>query len=86
MAEEDPSVGIMKLGNENGTYTGVLNSFDLGKIELNNLDISGNDLSADFEKWGMEFFLKGSFNGNEFEGTMTVDDEQSAICCKKAIK
>ena len=81
--EEDPSVGILKLGNENGAYTGVLNSFDLGKIELNNLDISGDDLSADFEKWGMEFFLKGSFNGDAFEGTMTVDDEQIPFVAKR---
>ena len=81
--EEDPSFGILKLENENGTYIGGLNSFGLGKIELNNLEISNNNLSADFEKWGMGFSLKGTFSGDEFEGTVTVDDEQMPFVAKK---
>ena len=34
-----PSNGIFKLEKDNGSYEGVLNSFESGKIELENLKI-----------------------------------------------
>ena len=73
--DDEPANGTMVLKKENDNYSGYLNSFDIGKVELEHLDIVGDALSADFQKWDMTFTLNGTFNGDGFEGTLVVDDE-----------
>ena len=74
--EDDPSNGTLKIENVNGNYKGSLISFQLGKIELEGLNIIDNELSGSFKKWGMDMQLQGTFNGDKFEGRILIDDEE----------
>ncbi len=58
--DEGPTFGVLKLNNENGAYTGILNSFEIGTIELENLQIADSVLTAEFEKWGEDIFIKSN--------------------------
>ncbi len=83
--DEDPSPGTMRIGYEGGVYSVVLLSFELGKIELNNLKLTGNQLSGNFEKWGMEMQLEGTFKGDQFEGNILVDEEEIPFMATRLI-
>jgi hypothetical protein len=81
--DEESVGGVLKLEKENDSMVGVLNSFELGKMELNNLKIANGELTADFEKWGMVISLKGTFSGDEFKGTIDIDEEQQIFTAKR---
>jgi hypothetical protein len=45
----------------------------MGEIELNDLSIVEDKLSANFEIQGMTLDMDGTFNGPQFTGTIGVD-------------
>ena len=55
--DEEPILGTLKLERENDSIVGVINSFLLGKIEFEDLKVANNELDANFEKFGMQFFF-----------------------------
>ena len=73
--EDEGSPGTMKIEKVDGNYVGSLISFELGKIEMSNLNITDNQLSASFQKWDLELTLNGAFDGDKFQGTLNIDDE-----------
>ena len=74
--ENEPITGVLKIENTNGVPVGHLNSYQLGKIELQNLKVSQNRLSAEFEKWEVLMLLKGTFTNSAFKGTLAFEDKQ----------
>ncbi len=74
--EDEPITGVLKIENTNGVPVGLLNSYQLGKIELQNLKVSQNRLSAEFEKWEVLMLLKGTFTNSAFKGTLAFEDKQ----------
>jgi len=82
-SEEEPSYGILKITNENGTHSAVLNSFQLGKLELQDFEVSGNSISGNFEKWDDSFVLEGRFSGDSFKGSIKAEDRIRAISAKR---
>lgn len=81
--EDEPISGVLKLIYQDGTYQGHINSFQFGNIELQNLIVSDNELSADFEKWGLQMLLKGSFGNTGFNGSLEFEDEVLPFKAKK---
>lgn len=81
--ENEPAYGVLKVTNENGAPSVILNSFRMGKLELQNLEVSGNSISGNFEKWGDTFLLEGSFSGDSFKGNVQVEDETHSINAKR---
>jgi cytochrome c5 len=72
--EDRPSFGVLKINNENGIHSAILNSFQLGKLELQDFEVSGNSVSGNFEKWDDHFVLEGRFSGDHFKGSITAED------------
>jgi hypothetical protein len=58
-------------GTPNGDVRGVMN--DMGEIELNDLSIVEDKLSANFDIQGMNLVMDGTFEGPKFTGTIGVD-------------
>ena len=81
--EENPTTGVMKIESDFGSYIGSLQSFDLGKIELENLQITDSVLTAEFEKWGQIFKLNGNIIGDSIKGTLTGSNEPMVFNAKK---
>ena len=48
--DEEPILGTLKLEKENDSIVGVIHSFIMGKMELENLKIVNDELNANFEK------------------------------------
>jgi len=81
--DEEPILGTLKLEKENDSIVGVIHSFIMGKMELENLKIVNDELNANFEKWGMKFFLNGTFESSEFSGTLVVEDDELIFTATK---
>jgi len=77
--EDLTTYGVLKITNENGMHAAILNSFQLGKLELQNLAISGSSLSGNFEKWDDDFTLEGRFSGDTFKGSINTEDQSRSI-------
>ena len=81
--EGEEVVGTMIVEKQKGTYQISLRSFEYGKIELEDLQVSGNHIVGGFEKWEMEWQLEVFFSRNEFTGNMSIGDESMPF---KAVK
>lgn len=68
--------GTLKISKEGGKHTAKLISFDLGTNELEGLRLSNTELSGNFSKWGMDMSLKADYDGQKFQGTFMMDDDQ----------
>jgi hypothetical protein len=64
--------GVMNIAKDGDAFVGKLTS-DMGEIELNDLSIVEDKLSANFEIQGMTLDMDGTFNGPQFTGTIGVD-------------
>ncbi len=81
--EKQELTGTMKLTRKNASYTGILNSFNSGIIELQNLVVDGNALNARFTMWGREHVIKGEFHGEDFTGTVLQGQKEFAMAAHK---
>ncbi|MGI9549925.1 MAG: c-type cytochrome, partial [Aurantibacter sp.] len=81
--ENNLSYGVLKIENDTGTYSAILNSFQMGKLELQNLEVSGNNISGSFEKWDNNYLLTGRFSGDTFKGNLTIEDEIHSITARR---
>lgn len=81
--EDQTSYGVLKISKENEGHSAILNSFQLGKLELQNLEVSGNSISGSFEKWDDIFTLEGRFSGNSFKGNLKTEDESRSMIAKR---
>ncbi len=81
--EDNSSYGVLKIINENGNHSAILNSFQMGKLELQNLAVSGSSISGDFEKWGDTFVLEGNFSGDSFKGNLKNEDETHSLTAQR---
>ena len=81
--EDQTSYGVLKITNENGDHSAILNSFQLGKLELQDLEVSGSSISGNFEKWDDIFVLEGRFSGNTFKGNIKSEDRIRPISAKR---
>ncbi len=81
--EKQELTGTMKLTRTNASYTGILNSFDSGIIELQNLVVDGNTLNTSFTMWGREYLIKGEFEGEAFTGTALQGQKEFAMTAHK---
>ncbi len=64
--------GVMNISKDGDAFIGKLTS-DMGEIELNDLAIVENKLSANFDIQGMTLDMDGTFDGPQFTGTIGVD-------------
>jgi len=74
--DNDHASGIMKLESDDDLYKLTLISNDWGTKNLENVKLIKDKLSGDFELFGDEFSLEGSFQGNMFSGNIMAEDEQ----------
>lgn len=74
--------GVMNISKDDDAFVGKLTS-DMGEIELNDLSIIENKLSANFEVQGMTLDMDGTFNGPQFTGTIGVDYNTFPITATK---
>ena len=81
--DENQSTGILKLEKSDEGYEGIINSLNGRIIELEDISISGNEMSAVYERHGREFTLKGTFSGDELNGTVSTDENSFPFTAKK---
>ena len=74
--------GVMNISKEGDAFIGKLAS-DMGEIELNDLSIVEDKLSANFEIQGMTLDMDGTFDGPQFTGTIGVDYNTFPITATK---
>lgn len=77
--EGNPSFGVLKIGYESGIYSGTIKSFEFGGFELEDLVITENELTGTFQMWGTKMYLKGTFKGDHFKGSILTDDGRIPI-------
>ena len=65
----------MTINNVEDGYTGSLIS-DLGSVDLDDLIIEEDKLTASFDIQGYVLDLKGSFDGEAFHGSTSIDDNE----------
>lgn len=82
-SEDQTSYGVLKIANENENHSAILNSFQLGKLELQDFEVSGSSISGSFEKWDDNFVLQGKFSGNSFKGNLTTEGRVRPITAKR---
>ena len=75
------SNGIFILEEEDDGYSGVI-TFNRRRFEMESMELSGNELSAEFEKWAQKFSFKGTFTGDEFNATLTSEKIEMQISGK----
>ena len=63
--------GNMQISQNGNEFTGSLNS-DMGSVDLNDLKIENGQLTANFDMMGNTIDMKGSFEGDVFNGTMSA--------------
>ncbi len=63
--------GNMEIKEAGKDFSGALNS-DMGSVDLTDLLIKDGKLTAKFEVQGNEMDLKGDFQGDEFNGTISA--------------
>ena len=63
---------IMTINETENGYSGYLSS-DMGSVDLSDLVIEDSKLTASFEIGGYEIPVKGTFDGDIFDGTSTWD-------------
>lgn len=64
--------GTLVLSKTGNTYKAVLQS-PMGDVDLNNVKVEDNQLSGTFDMQGYELELKGSFEGENLQGTIGAD-------------
>lgn len=74
--------GVMNISKDGDTYVGKLAS-DMGEIQLNDLSIVEDKLSANFDIQGMRLDMDGTFDGPEFTGTISVDYNSFPVTATK---
>ena len=68
---QDGELAVVMTINETETgYSGYLSS-DMGSVDLSDLVIEDGKLTASFEIGGYEIPIKGTFDGDIFDGTST---------------
>ena len=66
---------VMTITKAEEGYAGTLSS-DMGSVDLNNLTIEEGQLSALFDIQGYEITMKGTFEGDQYNGTTMVDGNE----------
>lgn len=61
---------VMTINETENGYSGYLSS-DMGSVDLSDLVIEDGKLTASFEIGGYEIPIKGTFDGDIFDGTST---------------
>ena len=66
---------IMTINETENGYSGYLSS-DMGSVDLSDLVIEDGKLTASFEIQGYEIPMKGTFDGEIYNGTTTWDGNE----------
>ena len=66
---------VMTINAIEGGYSGFLSS-DMGTVDLQDLVIEDGNLTAKFDIQGMTINLKGTFEGDKYNGTTDVDGNE----------
>jgi Cytochrome C oxidase, cbb3-type, subunit III len=78
--------GTMKLSQENSSYKGVLISFDQWDIELQDLQLQGDKLTGSFRLGRAQYIINGTFQGDSFNGTASLDNKQFAMVANRPLE
>ena len=81
--DDDTTYGVLKVVNENGGQKAILHSFRMGKLELQDLQVSGSSISGSFEMWGDIFLLKGRFRGDTFKGEIEAEGKTHSMSARR---
>lgn len=82
---ESPDItykGIMEINKEDGEYSGALVS-EGAEYEMSEISIEGNVLTFKITVEGYPCDIKGTFEGNSFAGTVSVEGYQLPITAKR---
>lgn len=80
---EDLSQGTMMLKDANGVIGLSLVSLDDGTFAFENVVVNNDKLSGDFNLYGDEAILEGSFKEDVFSGKVKIEDEEFPFTAKK---
>jgi hypothetical protein len=73
---------VMTINEAEGVYTGSLSS-DMGSVDLNDLKIEDGALTASFEIQGYTIPVNGTFDGDTFTGSSSIDGMEMPINATK---
>ena len=73
---------VMTINETEGVYSGLLSS-DMGSVDLNDLKIEDGALSASFDIQGYTIPMKGTFDGDTFTGSSSIDGNEMPINATK---
>ena len=72
---DDKSVGVLKLVQVGPDFKASLLSFDWGTIDLGEVKMENDQLSANFDLFDETSSLKGTFKADGFSGSLQIDAE-----------
>jgi hypothetical protein len=75
--------GTMTITKNGDSYSGELQS-PIGSTNLNNLEIEGQTLSADFDYSGTEIQMSGTFEGDSFNGEVAAGYDSFDMTANRA--
>ncbi|WP_422079472.1 DUF6797 domain-containing protein [Ulvibacterium sp.] len=82
LGDESPQ-GILKLVKSDGRDRASMISLDWGTFDLENVSITSDHFSGNFELFGNAAELEGTFTGNTFSGELQINDESSPFVATK---
>lgn len=77
---EEQSTGTLQLSRSGDAYQGVIRSFDLGKMNIENLKMDGKLMTGSILMWQEDQAnLSGEFQGDQFSGSITLGENEYPI-------
>lgn len=82
-AGEGTMTGEMTIKKSDDTYTVSIETTQFGTLELENIELKGNDLKANIDMQGAVIDFEFEFDNDTMKGTVTTPDGDMDITAKK---
>ncbi|MEQ8416221.1 MAG: DUF6797 domain-containing protein [Imperialibacter sp.] len=77
---DEELTGTLQLNQAGDTYKGVMRSFDLGTMDIGNLQVDGQRITGNILMWQEDqATVTGEFEGDRFSGVVTLDQKEYPI-------
>lgn len=71
------------ISKDDDKYEVSIETTQFGTLELDNIELSGNDLSADIDMQGATIEFKFEFDGDSMKGTVSTPDGELEMTAKR---
>jgi len=71
------------ISKDGDKYEVSIETTQFGTLELNNIELKGNDLSADVDMQGATIEFKFEFDGDSMKGTVSTPDGELEMTAKR---